>query len=96
MPAGRLTTKNLVGSHYRLENGLGLLLIPFKPFLLYQQKKIRKTKAVSNGLWLDFPNVRVLDIVRIRRFRDFFHFGHGQCHSDVTRQMYLCVQMRSS
>ena len=41
------------------------------------EKKIRKAKAVSNGLLFDFPNVRVLNVACIRRFRDFFRGGGG-------------------
>ena len=55
------------------------------------EKKIRKAKGVLNGLLLDFPNVRASDVARIRRFRDFFHFAHGQCHSDfLETNVFVC------
>ena len=55
------------------------------------EKKIRKTKGVLNGLLLDFPNVRASDVARIRRFCDFFHFDHGQCHLDShEKNVFVC------
>ena len=61
---------------------LGIIVNTIQAICIVPEKKIRKAKAVSNGLFLDFANVRVLGVARIRRFRDFFHFGHGQWHSD--------------
>ena len=78
---------------------LGIIVNTIQAIFIVPEKKIRKAKAVSNGVLLDFPNVRVLDVARIRRFRDFFHFGHGQCRSDFHETnvfVILCVQMRSS
>ena len=55
------------------------------------EKKIRKAEGVLTGLLLDFPNVRASDVARIRRFRDFFHFDHGQCHSDFHEtNVFVC------
>ena len=62
-----------------------------RAIFIVPEKKIRKAKGVLNGLLFDFPNVRVSDVARNRRFRDFFHFGHGQCRLDFHEtKLFVC------
>ena len=70
---------------------LGIIVNTIQAIFIIPVKKIKKAKAVSNDLLLNFPNARVLDVARIRRFRDFIHFGHGQCHSDFHEtNVFVC------
>ena len=64
---------------------LGIILNTIQSIFIVPEKKICKAKGVLNGLLLDFPNIRASNVARIRRFRDFFHFGHGQCHSNFPK-----------
>ena len=54
------------------------------------REKDSESQRSLNGLVLDFSNVNS-DVARIRGFRDFFHFGHGQCHSDFHEtNVFVC------
>ena len=81
-----------------LINGYKLPFIvnTIRAILIVPEKKVQKAKAVLNGLLLDFLNVRVSDVARIAGFLISFALAMGSVTRIFTRQMYLCVQMRSS
>ena len=81
-----------------LINGYKLPFIvnTIRAIFIVPEKKVQKAKAVLNGLLLDFLNVRVSDVARIAGFLISFTLAMGSVTRIFTRQMYLCVQMRSS